>query len=215
MVRLVLYCEGSRESGRKARLPRTPGDRFDEHDLGPAHVLTRRLLGERAGLAREAVVFEAPLRSRRGVELRGSDLLVPARLRAALTWPMTGSFPDVAVVIVDRDGDERRRSLLYQHVHDLVLPRRAIAVAVEEFEAWLLADTAALAASCERTAQDSPTPESLPCGEAKARLREWTGRQDPAAAHLAIARTCDVELVARKCESFADFARDLVAALPR
>jgi len=88
-------------------------------------------------------------------------------------------------------------------------------MAVEEFEAWLLADAEAMAKVCGRTGQATPAPESLPPGEAKARRREWTGKQDPAAAHLVIARTCDVELVARTCASFADLARDLVAALPR
>jgi hypothetical protein len=215
LVRLVLYCEGTRESGGKARLPSAPGERLGDDELGPAHVLTRRAVAARANLSDDATIFEAPLLSSSGITLRGSDLLVRRNLRRALTWPATKRYPDIAVVIVDRDGDRRRRNQLHDHVRDLVLPPRVIAVAVEEFEAWLLADSKAIADVAGRTAQDAPAPESLPPGAAKARLREWTGRDDAGTAHLRIAHSCDLALVARTCPSFDEFAGDLVAALAR
>lgn len=59
---VVLYCEGSRESGAAGELPPpAPGEELMEDELGPAHVLARRVLAKARNLPEDAIRFTEPL----------------------------------------------------------------------------------------------------------------------------------------------------------
>ncbi len=213
MVRVVLYCEGSREGGRRAAQPDAPGDRLDEEALGPAHILCRRAIAARTLVPEAAVHFEAPLRTHRGTVPQGSDLLVRKTLRRLLTWPSTRSLPDLAVVLVDRDGDEGRAALLRNHVGDLVLPRRVIGVAIEEFEAWLIADAATIEQITALPVSAVASPEHMVRGAAKSQLAKWSAGSSAPQVHREVASRCDLNVVCRHCRAFESFSSDLQQAL--
>ena len=142
-MRVVVYAEGSREdSGSRVALP-LPGDALPEAALGPAHVLVRRCLVELVPMSE--VRFDVPLRTR-GRRARGSDLLHGPTVRRLLTWATPMAKPDLAVVIVDADGEANRHVALRHILSSRREPQppAVIGVAVQEFEAWLIADEAAL-----------------------------------------------------------------------
>jgi hypothetical protein len=77
----------------------------------------------------------------RGQVVRGSQLQDPAILLRLLTWFPPQKPPELVVVLVDADGDTGRRTRMRKVAEGKVGSHVVvIAVAVEEFEAWLLAD---------------------------------------------------------------------------
>ena len=143
MLRVVIYAEGAGElTGRDMSGPR--GTVLTEQQLGAAHLLVRRCLIHTQGLASEDVQFEEPLRSPRGQLARGSMLHSKTTLRPLLFWADEKRQPDLAIVLVDADGKEKaRREELSLALRDIPLTAIA-AVAVQEFEAWRIADSQAL-----------------------------------------------------------------------
>jgi hypothetical protein len=133
--------------------------------------LIRRVVAEQAKCPPEAVRFVSPLRHR-GKTARGSEFLVPKILRSLVTFPSNHRRPDLAVVLIDEDGDRSRQSL-GAALEASVVPA-VIGLACPEFEAWLIADHAALCAAL-RIAVD-PSPETMAPRAAKAFLASALSR---------------------------------------
>ena len=54
-------------------------------------------------------------------------------------------------------------------------------------------------------------PENLKPGEAKALLRSMSGTADPGSARMSLAEQLDLDVVAKKCNSFASCLEELKA----
>lgn len=208
-MRIVLYAEGAGDAPTVG-LPRHPEAVLGDEHLGPAHHLVLRCLCEGTRLPAAAVRFHAPLRHR-GKLARGSDLLLGKVLRQLLTWPRVDSRPDLAVVLVDEDGDAGRRNRLEAVVANMPV-RVVVGVAVRELEAWLLADIAAVGDVTQRKVSAPPNVESLEPGQAKRRLADATDGVDTFAKRLRIAQTADLERLGklRAFELFRKALRDAV-----
>jgi hypothetical protein len=161
--------------------------------------------------------FDAPLRSR-GAVARGSSLHDSTTLRRLLTWALPEMTPDLAIVLVDEDGQPNRRTVLRQHVDGrrLAHPPVAIGTAAPEFEAWLIADHTAVR-NVLGIRFDTP-PEELAPRQAKTLLNGWISEShrnaDDFAARLELAAKCDLDNVASRSRSFRAF-RDELRALVR
>jgi hypothetical protein len=93
-----------------------------------------------------------------------------------------------------------------------------VGVAVEEFEAWLIADQLALKHVLHRPDDKPPAPQSMAPGQAKELFGRLMaeGDQEPArraAARCAIARHADLGVLS-KCSAFERLRHDLRDALP-
>lgn len=208
--RVVLYAEGVGELG--GGIQPAPGDPIPDEALGPAHDLVRRCLEVERRIPEAATTFVAPLRLR-ARQARGSDLLSRESLRQLLSWPLKQRRPDLAVVLVDADGDSGRQKLLQDYVADLLISK-VVGVAIQEFEAWLLADVSAVSSTLGRTLQTTAEPESLERRKAKGILNDWVAehsQEKDKALQLRrqIARLSDLDLIGRRCRAFGDFRRAL------
>lgn len=214
-LRVVLYAEGGGETAGSSIGRPAPTHRLSEAQLGPAHLLFRRALVSTRSLQPSAVVFEEGQRAvigRRPRVPRGSDLLKRSVLRTILTWPTPTGQPDLAVVLVDRDEDSKRASKLRRYCGALLCPV-VVAVAVEEFEAWLVADDASVGRVLQTEFRTLAKPETLSPGEAKRSLRAAIARGeiDAMEARRRIALACDLAIVAKRCRSFTRLLKDLGA----
>ncbi len=211
-LRVALHAEGSRETGAFGLSPK-PGDALGPERLGAAHLLVRRCLVEGSPLPGGAIRFVEPLRTGTSRVARGSDFLDRATLRRLLTWLDSAIRPDLAVIIVDSDGDEGRRSRLLEWVADIPLPR-VVAAAVQEFEAWLIADSAAVGRALGRSFPTPPAPETLRPRAAKKLLANAIAESglDDAQARLSIAELAVLDGIAKRCPAFATLRADLAAA---
>jgi hypothetical protein len=210
-ARVALYAEGAGETLGAVTLLPTPGDLLREGHLGPAHLLVRRVVSQERRIPEDAVHFVAPLRSPRGKTVCGSMLHSGKILRKCLVWPFADRRPDLAVVIVDQDDETRRKRDLDAATANLAVTR-VIAVAVKEFEAWLLADPDALRDAVGPIESLPAAPEGLPCRAAKKLLAELEARwvsghngRDELAFRRTIAAACSLAAVANRCPSFSAF----------
>lgn len=222
-LRVVLHAEGTAESAGLTSLVPAPGRPLHDEHLGPVHRLVARCVAE--AISGFAVDFVSPNRSRHGTTVRGSMLRDrPRQLRELLTWPDPRVRPDLAIVMVDQDGDRQLRSRLELAMGDVSLPT-ALAIPVPEFEAWLLADVATANAAIGATAAQPPDPASMVPGEAKRLFLTWTNRslEHPGGTELRghrrdvreeILVKCDLQRL-RQQRSFERFERDLHTALGR
>ncbi len=134
----------------------------------------------------------------------------PKTLLKLLTWPRADARPDLAVVLVDEDGDTGRRGRLEAIVESLPV-RVVVGVAVRELEAWLLADMAAVSSATQRSIKAPPNVETLEPGEAKRRLADATDGVETFAQRMKIAQTADLELLS-KLRAFELFRKALRTA---
>lgn len=218
-VRVVVYAEGTRElraTRDTARKPPELGQTLieDYGELGPAHVLVRRTI-EAAGVPPNAVHFDQGHRTIEGRFPRGSDLTRPRILVPLMTWFPRGigpEAPDLAVVFVDCDAEPGRYEELKGKLASLDQPpTRVVAVAVQEFEAWLIADDDAVN-EVLGSRLNQVAPETLERGAAKELLEDLLNAER-AEARTAIAKHLDLEKVRQICPSFARFVEDIEAAL--
>ncbi len=204
MLRVVLMAEGGAEArGPEPALVR-PMDRLPEAALGPAHVLVRRALAHVRNVQPGDIFFERPLMVR-GRIARGSDLLSRSTLRQLLTWLRPGTRPDLAGVLIDADGETTRRQTVSDHVQDLPVAK-AIGMAVQEFEAWLIADHQAVGAVLGASPPTPKAPASMAPGEAKGLLKSWRAQfasdRQERDVRSALATECDLQRVAQRCQDF-------------
>jgi hypothetical protein len=207
-LRIVLNAEGPGETRGALSLGAAPGSPLSEDELGPGHLLVRRVVAMTRAVPEEAISFLAPLRSGRGQVVRGSGLLNRTTLRQLHQWPMPDRRPDLSIVLVDADGQADRRTVLASHLEGVTLPA-VIAVAVQEFESWLISDQGALNATVGSSTERPPAVESLKPRVAKALLADLLAKhEEPHAARCTIARTTDLALLERESSSFARFVLD-------
>jgi hypothetical protein len=214
MFRVVVYAEGAGELAGAKSLQPAPGSQLTEEELGSAHLLVRRCLEKSRGLTADTVRFEEPLRTPRGRLARGSILHSRDTLRPLLFWAGPIKEPDLAIILVDADGDEDRQRLLDNAIEG-VFVEAVVAVAIQEFEAWLVADPGALKTVLRQTLSTPKPPEKLPRRQAKELLQQWCEQharsRDAAELRRDLARQCDLDTLAQRCTSFAAFLRKLNA----
>lgn len=142
-----------------------------------------------------------------------------ANLRKLLAWPDSKRAPRLCALIVDEDGQRQRLKDLRSYVEGIPPPLTAIAVAVSEFESWLLADHQALASLTSQRIDSGWDVETLEPRRAKEHLRALTEqlRADStvAAAHRLIAEQLRPEQLRSVCPSFQRFLDELRACLER
>lgn len=217
MARIVLYAEGRGETGLSSSSATVGSRRIPTEAEGAAHILIRRLCRERLARDEREIQFEIPLRYK-GREPAGADLLNRAVLRQLLTWSEPRFQPDIVIVLVDQDGDALRRDSLRQVVESLRLQFcTIIGVAVEEFEAWLIADHATVMRIADKNEQQGRAPESLAPGESKRRLQQLlsTSSRDVRVYDLRreLAGAVDLSLVLEECRSFKRFFEEIKQAM--
>jgi hypothetical protein len=215
MLRVVVYAEGPGELAGATSLQPAPGSPLTEEELGSAHLLVRRCLEKSRGLDASDVRFEEPLRNGRGRLARGSILHSPNTLRPLLFWADPSKQPDLAIILVDADGDDERQALLDSALEGI--PAKAVvAVAIQEFEAWLLADPITLKSVLRQPLALPKNPEKLSLRQAKELLQQWceqhAGSRDPAEIRRDIARESDLDTLTRQCTAFASFLLKLQPA---
>jgi Domain of unknown function (DUF4276) len=210
-LRVVLYAEGGNETAGEIGLPPAPGTPLLESNLGSGHLLVRRCLQLTRNIPAPAVRFEGPLRDRRGNIARGTALLHRETLRQLVTWPLAHKRPELVVILVDGDEDQGRKARLEEYLSDVMVPR-AIAVAVQEFEAWLIADHGAACRAFGAALTAPRDPERMARREAKELLRSWMDHRPESserAMRMTLANVCDLEVVRRRCSAFDEFLRAL------
>jgi len=212
MFRVVVYAEGPGElSGPDTSRQRAPGTALTEDELGPAHLLVRRCLEHSRALDPHSIQFEEPLRSR-GKLARGSMLHSRTTLRPLLFWADEELRPDLAIVLVDADGQEERQAELDSALENLTVEAVA-AVAIQEFEAWLIADPEAVKSVLRGPHSPPKPPERLGRRQAKELLQQWcaehASKQDPAELRRQLVQELNLDTVARACSSFTGFLRRL------
>ncbi|WNG53458.1 DUF4276 family protein [Archangium gephyra] len=212
MFRVVVYAEGAGElSGPDTSRQRAPGTPLTENELGAAHLLVRRCLERTRALDPHFIQFEEPLRSR-GKLARGSMLHSRATLRPLLFWADEDLRPDLAIVLVDADGKEERQAELDSALENLMV-EAVVAVAIQEFEAWLIADSEALESVLRRSLSAPRPPERLGRRQAKELLQQWSeehaSKQEPAEIRRQLVQASDLDTLARGCPAFAEFLRRL------
>jgi len=90
-----------------------------------------------------------------------------------------------------------------------------VSVAIQEFEAWLIADPAALKSVIRQALTLPKSPEKLSRREAKELLNSWCEEharsRDAAEVRRDLARQCDLDTLSRQCSAFERFLRKLQA----
>ena len=121
-------------------------------------------------------------------------------------------------MLIDRDGDAKRRRDMKKYVSDLSLdPPRVLGIAREEFEAWLVADAETVGNVLQVTLNRTKSPESMKPRQAKEILEQWIAKQQQNSPkrqiRKKIALNCDLGVLKQRCKwGFARFAEDLQAA---
>jgi hypothetical protein len=221
-VRVVLYAEGPGETAGVSgpykktitlfKQRKKPGDILSEDDLGTGHLLLRRSLEQARSLSPNAICFEEGLRHG-GTTPHGSQLLNPRVLRRLLSWFKPEETPDLVVILVDRDGKPKRRALLRSHLNGLMTSPWVIGIAREEFEAWLIADEAAVAKVIGQPVNRTKKPESLRPKEAKRIFNDWIATAVPRDQQVRVRREVashiDLAVLQKRCPAFGEFLRDL------
>lgn len=209
-TRVVLLCEGSGESGGALTVRPSPGERLDDSQLGAAHLLVRRSLARAWSRQPLSFVFHEPLRMRSGRSAQGSQLLDRRNLRQLHDWARPDRAPHISIVLVDGDEVRDRRESLSSALEAIERPRWVVAIAVQEFEAWLIADQQVLKLLGQPVPDQSPDPENLKRREAKRLLDTWIEKlPDANDARRELAQKLDLDVLSRRCPSFARFLADI------
>lgn len=108
---------------------------------------------------------------------------------------------DALVLVVDRDGHaERLSGIQSAQENTLCMLQRALGVAIESFDAWLLADQHALSKVLHKRIDTQPDPEQM--RQAKSHLQQLcadTGREANREFYFQVAQVVDLEQLRRRC----------------
>ncbi len=120
---------------------------------------------------------------------------------------------DALIFLIDRDGHKNRSQQMdkaQDNIEGTMLPR-AMGVAVEAFDAWILADPRALSKVLGCNVQQQPDPETIKAQTAKARCVELLGESQsglrPREMYAEVLQTADLETLGKRCKrGFQPFA---------
>lgn len=145
----------------------------------------------------------------------------------AFKYAMERQF-DAVVLVTDADcHKERIKQFDEAQVHLHFRIPRAIGIAVQAFDAWILADQQAMSAVLDQNVPLQPLPENLDGGKGSARHPKqvcrkimeqhgWTGR--PSEFYAAVAAAMELDSVAQRCplgfEPFLQRLRALAVSFP-
>ncbi|PZR08652.1 MAG: hypothetical protein DI536_24430 [Archangium gephyra] len=195
-LKIVLLAEGVGEVGDNSL--RQPKAVIPEDECGPAHCLISRVLERERTLPRSAQRFHEPLRTTRGTVARGSNLRAAVSLRKLLNY-LPEDRPDLIIVLVDADDEPHVDGVLERSIEDIP-GDKVVAVAVKEFEAWLL---------CAHE-QAPANVEGLKPGEAKERLASLLASSpDPKLARKTLAEKLDLDRLLKNSKSFGSCVKKL------
>jgi hypothetical protein len=178
---------------------------------GALHVLVRGLLSE--ALARDVSEWEIGgdrlPRLHRGHGFR-------EKVRLAIANHSRDQSIEFMAIAIDRDGprNARRLRLLEDGRSDAqdqghrLASKTAVGVMIEMLEAWLLADTGALARVLG-TSGARPDPETIP--EPKSTLSALIGNANIAVsdAYDRLAEAADIRVISQRCSAFERFAHEV------
>lgn len=192
-MRVLLVSEGVHELG-------------DEHTPGALGILVSRVLGR-------AVQFVTEQVSSKKIHIHMLPGASLGYTKRALGWVRYAeqNGHDAIVLVIDRDGDDNRRDGINAAQKDeRVQFPRALGVAIEAFDAWMLADEQALSKALGVTVQRDPDPEAIrhPKAELK-RVAVGAGAGQPHRGTYAdIAGICDLAVIEDRCPTgFRPFAQ--------
>lgn len=126
-----------------------------------------------------------------------------------------------AAIVIDRDRQRTSRKLVplragRDQLEHQGFPPCAVGMAVEAFDAWMIADGSAVRAADGDPAQSHPSPEALSGKEGTGghpkdlAIRAFGGKRELAANYAEIARHVDLALLERACpQGFAPFAEEV------
>jgi hypothetical protein len=122
------------------------------------------------------------------------------------------------ILVVDRDGEKDRVGQISRaQESDLVQLSRAMGIAIEAFDAWMLADERALTTALGYTVDRQPDPESIADPKESVRALRSQAGLDPSLPELYanIAHQIGLDLLAQRCPGgFAPFAERVRALSP-
>lgn len=172
-----------------------------DHELkGALQALVRRLVNKPITVE-SRTVRDPGLGRTRGL---GGRLF--KRARASLRMASDEGF-DAVVFVVDQDSDpDRRHEIDRAQADSSVAIHRALGLAIRSFDAWMLADEAAISKVLGRVIQQQPAPEANP--DPKATCKEFCGSSKALAElYAGIAATLNLPLLEKRCpKGFAPFA---------
>lgn len=97
-------------------------------------------------------------------------------------------------------------------MEQLALPW-VVAVAEPEFEAWLIADIAAVSAALDQPVAEAPRGRKLKPRQAKEQLAAWLSGSGSRATRREIVAHADLAHLASRSRSFERFTRDVATVL--
>ncbi len=144
----------------------------------------------------------------------------PRYFRRALGWLREAERRhfNALIFVIDRDGEKKRVKEIgdAQASRDSSSLPRAMGVAIEKFDAWMLADETALSKVLNYTVSRQPDPESManPKEVCRRLLDESDEELDQTTMYARVAEEARIELIEERCprgfKPFADRVRGLV-----
>lgn len=207
MTRMVVYGEGTHEIGTLEEDGRQGVFRAAD-DMPALPRLIHRIMGQQDGVSYHCRPFKTVKHT------HGKGNRWGRKVIAAMTRAHTNGF-DCAVVLIDRDGcGDSERAIPMRHARDkfesLSVPT-AVGTAIETFDAWMIADHAAIQRCGGSPKGVSGCPEHLK--DAKQVARQAMG-DCLADCYREVAKTIDLDKLAKTCpQGFGAFRADIRAHL--
>lgn len=147
------------------------------------------------------------------------ELAGTVRHPRAPSSPLGAEELGAAHLLVRRCLEQRRSlDLSLSSVLTEVPVETVLGVAIQEFEAWLIADPEALKAVFRQPLRLDRSPERLGRREAKQQLQQWSEQharsKDTAELRRQLAETCDLDTVSRQCPAFSELLDQLGGRRP-
>lgn len=163
----------------------------------PLGELVRRISGREIRFDRKIVRDKAVRRHMRA----GKSLDYEKRAVGWLKYATDHGY-DALVLVIDQDGQQSREPGIASAQSNAKFPLpRAMGVAIRSFDAWMLADEAALSKTFGKTMNRQPDPESLRDPKALflelAATASWASSQTDA--YLALSKVVSVEILDKRC----------------
>lgn len=225
-LRITVYAEGATERtglDKDTRLQSRPAEILPEEQLGPVHILIKRVISSPHLKQEPKIDF---LTMNRIVEdrgkprphfriPRGGDISNVKYIRQFLTNIMAKSNTHMVIIVFDADGNPGLKREIEDKIADIPTPH-VIGMAIQEFEAWLIADQKTIVDRLKSNLNQSTDPEKMKRGEAKKLYNKWLNDSDDpedittsSEIRIHIARNCNLEILKKRCPSIEQFTRDI------